>query len=131
MALFIIRILSLSWLGLGYWLYSLMADKTYWLALVVVASIMGSAVIALGASFIRFRWSLYFLVVFWIVGPMVIWIFLDVYEFTAQWWEWIVVFPVQMAFPLLIAYSLLKSKPTRQYFMGGRKGSPINVSGQA
>jgi hypothetical protein len=73
--------------------------------------------VALMLSFLRCRMCLWALAIFWIGMPMCFWISFNTSGIVhGTWWEWLLVFPVQMALPFALSYALLTDKAVHNYF---------------
>jgi hypothetical protein len=77
-------------------------------------------VIVLMLSYVRCRICLWVLAIFWTGMPMCFWISFNTSGIVhGTWWEWLLVFPVQMALPFSLSYALLTDKAVHNYFSPG------------
>lgn len=78
--------------------------------------IVGISSLSFAASFFRLRAALIVVVLFVIAVPLVIFLMIDIFVLRGAWWEWLIMFPVQMGIPLALAFYLWRSPSVREYF---------------
>ena len=74
-------------------------------------------IFALILSFVRTRWSLCVLALFWTAVPLFFWLTFNTSGIVrGTWWEWLIIFPAQMLIPVSLTYTLFVDKNVRTYF---------------
>ncbi len=71
---------------------------------------------ALVASFIRSTAALFVMIAAVIGIPFIIFLSMDALVLKGAWWEWCIVFPVQVGIPAVWAYYLWKAGRVRSYY---------------
>jgi hypothetical protein len=68
-------------------------------------------------TFIRKKFSLYYITLFLVLAPAAFWIVLDKYELSGTWWEWLLMFPIQMTLPIILSYLFVKDPVIKSFFL--------------